>query len=356
MTSVLFALDEPQYHRFRLGETQRFRGAALAYVGAAIESLRVVQSGRTIGETRVDLPCPELAFLGLPNAANSRFAFDLRVDDSAPVELRGVDVDGGESTLFGYDVPFAHEQRERLRALTEGVEALPVPDGDIIAITQGGRDARSYLDSMISGHVSLEQFLRHAGVDPEALTSILDIGCGTGRLLTGWHASGRKRRLVGGDINDILIGWCNQHLPHVAEWSVTPSLPPLAYDDQSFDLVILASVFTHLPLDWQRAWIRELQRLVSPGGAVVLTLHGTPYHHLLLDVTQRAMFDREGYVERRAGDPGANSFGTFHSPAFAEELVRPFEVLRRYPSGVGASGVASWFPIAAWQDVYVLRR
>ena len=38
---------------------------------------------------------------------------------------------------------------------------------------------------------------------------------------------------------------------------VNPWLPPLPFADGAFDLVIVISVFTHLPRDSQDAWLAE---------------------------------------------------------------------------------------------------
>ncbi len=44
--------------------------------------------------------------------------------------------------------------------------------------------------------------------------------------------------------------------------------------DQSFDLVLANSVFTHLKLDTAKAWIKEIRRLLRPGGIALLSFHG----------------------------------------------------------------------------------
>jgi len=58
---------------------------------------------------------------------------------------------------------------------------------------------------------------------------------------------------------------------------------------------------------------------------------------------------------QRATSEGSNTFATFHSPAWAREIFRSFEVLAHFPRGNPPGRVPSTFPIASLQDVYVLR-
>jgi SAM-dependent methyltransferase len=356
MLKVLFALDAPQYHTVRLGEIHRFRGAALALDGKRIEAIAVDRDGQRLLETPVDLPCPEFAFLQVPFAASSRFEFDLLLDGTSPIELRGRREDGGEEPLFLFDLPFAREHRERTEQLAAAVRGYPIPESELVALTQGGGDREAYRESILSGLITTEAMLRSCGVNPHGIASVLDLGCGTGRLLTGWRAAGPARTLVGADINSTLIDWAARNLPDVADWHTIPPLPPLPLPSDSFDLALVASVFTHLPLAWQRAWVAELWRVLRPGGILLLTLHGETYAHLLLDPSMQESFTRTGYVEASEASEGANAYGTFHSTPFALEMLRPFQSIGFFPAGAVAGGVRSWFPVAAFQDVYLLRK
>jgi len=216
---------------------------------------------------------------------------------------------------------------------------------ELVAATQGGTDVRSYIDSMISGLQTLETLLRKSGVDAANIESVLDIGCGTGRLLMGWHCANPRRKIAGVDINAELIAWSEANLP--GEWAVCDVLPPLTFENGSFDLVQLASVFTHLPLEHQKQWISEIRRLLKPGGVLVITLHGVIY---------KKVFNQQGqHSELPGGAIGSNAFGTFHAPEFAEKLFEGFEKKGYFERGHDADP-PTLFPIAALQDVYVFRK
>ena len=69
----------------------------------------------------------------------------------------------------------------------------------------------------------------------EQFGSMLDFGCGCGRMIRHWHDLPR-RRLHGCDYNPLLVAWCSEHLPF-AEFRGNALEPPLPYEDDQFDLV-----------------------------------------------------------------------------------------------------------------------
>jgi SAM-dependent methyltransferase len=350
----VFILDEPHYHRVRLGEVHRFRGLVLAPEGPAAEAVAVYRDGEALCEAAADLPSPALAgLLRQPRAANCRFEFDLRIEEGAPCEIRVRRAGGGEEPVFLFDLPRLEREGPRFARLWEEVRRRPAPSSDLVARTQGGGNVDAYRDSVVSGLTTAEALLRRAGAEPDALTSILDIGCGTGRLLLAWRTADPRHRLVGVDIQEELIAWNREHLPDVADWCVGPLAPPLGLPAGSFDLIQLVSVLTHLPLDLQRAWVAEVRRLLRPGGHALVTLHGTVYAALLLDAERRAAFGETGYLEVPGGPAGSNPFATFHAPDFARELFRDFRV-HHLPRGQAAGETPRLFPLASLQDVYIL--
>lgn len=337
MHRPLFFLDEPHYHHLRGAGPLRFRGAVLAVDGAPAKTLRIVQGGRVAGEARVDQVCTELAFLPFPRASSCRFDATIERGGDAPYELRVVYEDGREEAVFRYgELPS--------RDVAPCIGALSQPAPELVAATQGGGNVQAYSDSMVSGIHTLETLLGASGIDPESIRSVLDIGCGTGRLLMGWHCADPSRRIAGVDINAELIEWSRRALP--GEWAACDVLPPLQLDGP-FDLIQLASVFTHLPLAHQKQWIAEIRRLLAPRGVLLITLHGAIYARI---------FGQSGeYSELPTGAIGSNAFATFHTREFAERLFDGFALAGYFERGHDADP-PSLFPIAALQDVYVFRK
>lgn len=316
----VFLLDEPHYHRVRPGEVNRFRG----FVLGLDEPVDAMSAGSL--DVPVNLPSPDVAsFVRIPQADHCRFDFEMRFDE--PFDFV---VDG--DVLWHYEVQS-----------TDAVLDVPMPPSEVVAITQGGGNVDAYRDSILSGLTTMKAIV------PGDPRDILDIGCGTGRLLLGWWADDPSRHLAGVDINADLIRWNRENLGDVADWRVSALDPPLPFADRSFDLIQLVSVFTHLPLHRQRVWIEEVRRLLRPGGRAIITLHGEVYAALLLDNTVRHQFELDGHLSIAGAAEGANAFASFHLPRFARELFDGFDVT------FYERGPRNLFPIATVQDVYVLR-
>jgi SAM-dependent methyltransferase len=350
----VFILDAPHYHRIHHQERHRFRGLALAIPDGGdarvIRTIVVRERGTICLEAAVDRESEDVGrFLSrLPAAVHCRFAFDLTVHAST-YTMHGRFDDGAEVPLFVFEAAGA----SGARAMLDGASAMPVPPAGLLRRTQGGDDAESYRDSIISAHQTLRVLLTASGIDPSRVRRVLDIGCGTGRLLAGWHLDDRTRELAGADIDRECVAWTSAHLPGVARWHASELHPPLSFNAGSFDLIQLVSVFTHLSIAMQETWLRELARLVRPGGVVIVTLHGEPYAWML-DDAQRRQLAEAGHLEGAEGEEGSSAYSAFHEPGFARRLLgHHFSRVDWYPRGQPAFPPRN-FPMASLQDVYVL--
>lgn len=118
---------------------------------------------------------------------------------------------------------------------------------------------------------------------------ILDVGSGIGRKtlpLTRYLAPGG--RYEGLDVNKVGTDWCttritkrfpNFQFQHIDLYSkhynpggkCKPSEYRFPFDDQTFDLVILESVFTHMLPDDVDHYLAEIARVMKPGGRSMIT-------------------------------------------------------------------------------------
>jgi SAM-dependent methyltransferase len=95
-----------------------------------------------------------------------------------------------------------------------------------------------------------QNVLQKNNVEIVQFDSILDFGCGLGRVLRRLpDLTGAQ--LFGCDYNRKLIVWCRANLPF-AEFSTNELERKLKYDDHSFDFVYALSVFTHLTASQHR--------------------------------------------------------------------------------------------------------
>lgn len=148
------------------------------------------------------------------------------------------------------------------------------------------------------------RILDHFGADLSSFQSIYEIGCGTCRLLRHFRCF-RTAKLTGSDVNPDMIEWSRANIPGI-EIHQNELEPPLDFSSETFDLVLALSVFTHIPMEWQSAWIRELKRVLRPAGILLCTVAGENHVRLQLDPQQRAELIKRGQLTLQAGDRGVS--------------------------------------------------
>ena len=177
---------------------------------------------------------------------------------------------------------------------------------------------------------TLERHSRHW----ESFSRILDWGCGCGRVFR-YLSQGALSHLVGADIDIDNIEWCKRNFPD-AEFHAVPLMPPTPLPSATFDLVIGISVFTHLREESQHAWLRELSRICTNGGLLLVTIHGPMAEaRANLSDEQHRKWISEGFLAtgRNVDLAGAISdddyyVNSLHTPDYVRrEWGRHFEIL-----------------------------
>src|SRR6266545_682204 len=217
-------------------------------------------------------------------------------------------------------------------------DGLPVPPPHLIMRVAGTADAAWFLESGRLAAQSIRETLRTAGTPIETLDSILDFGCGCGRVIRNW--AGLEARVAGSDLSGDAIDWCRTNLSF-ARFETNGLSPPLVFDDASFDLTYALSVLTHLPEAIQHDWMDELHRVARPHGLALLTTHGERY-------LERRRFRAGELVVRWGEVPGTNLCTTFHPPSWVRERLLPhgFEEVTFLPEGAAGN---------PHQDLFLLR-
>jgi SAM-dependent methyltransferase len=202
----------------------------------------------------------------------------------------------------------------------------------------------------ISREWSVDRLLEHlagAGITPSELRTILDFGCGCGRVLAGWVLKDAPHEIHGCDVNPRLVSWCAENLP--VQTRVIAADPPSPYAADMFDLVYGVSVFTHLGLRRQRAWVAELHRIVKPGGYVFMSFHGASYQETFFTRIRggEVRFREQGYLIVEEEQEGSNACATLHDVEFFKAMFEPFEFVRHIEGPTH---------IAAGQDACIFRK
>lgn len=115
----------------------------------------------------------------------------------------------------------------------------------------------------------ITEFVREVGSADKV--RLLDIGCGTGRTLHQIAITHPTMRLHGCDLSPAYIKKARERLADVAELTLAiENGEALPWADATFDIVTSTYMFHELPRNARRNVVREMLRVVRPGGLVVL--------------------------------------------------------------------------------------
>lgn len=159
--------------------------------------------------------------------------------------------------------------------LLDGSEAPP----KIINFSGGG-------DYLAMGRWLSRLLQERAGLrDAEAL---LDVGCGIGRLATALASEFPSLRYEGFDPVRYGISWCQKRFADKPGFTFThvdlangfynprgrldPTVFRFPYPDDSFDLIVATSVFTHIPFTEAAHYLAEMSRCLRSSGRAYVTL------------------------------------------------------------------------------------
>ena len=220
-----------------------------------------------------------------------------------------------------------------LRGSSDG---LPVPPLHLVRSSTG----TSSLEWMFRGGAlaadSIRGILARNGHDIRAVRCLLDFGCGCGRVLRHWAGLGVT--IHGSDYNSQSIAWCRRRLTF-ATCEVNGLGPPLRYRDGQFDLIYALSVFTHLPEPLSDAWMREMERVLTTDGFLIISTHGEAY---LRELTpdQQAQFRAGRAVVKDYDSAGTNRCGVYASEAYIRtRLAARLHVVDFVPQGATGNPV-----------------
>ncbi|MDM8566806.1 class I SAM-dependent methyltransferase [Candidatus Halobeggiatoa sp. HSG11] len=352
---IVYLLETPKYHLLKIGAVNLFSGWVFNFGDREIDSLNVYIDGH-LKNFPVNLPREDIAVYipSIPAAKTCGFSFELEITSEInSLNFEILFTDKSTEAFFEFDIKKVIQQQEYFNELNNKLALIPQPEPELIYLTQGHYNVDEYKNSIIPGVMNLHKYLQHAGVNLQQIQSLLDFGCGSGRLLVGWHLLSPHIKLNGCDFNPKLLGWVQQN---IFEQCIRNDLtPPLSYPDDKLDLIYLISVFTHLSLDVQKMWIQEFKRVLKIGGYILITLHGEIYvrNGFWQEPDKIQQFLESGFAES-GSDDGSNFYASYHSLDFIKQMMSGFELIGYFPNGTIDNQRIS-FQTAQSQDVYIFR-
>ncbi len=102
--------------------------------------------------------------------------------------------------------------------------------------------------------------------------NILDLPCGHGRVMRALRAAFPLAQLTACDLDRVGVDFCTEHFDARPNYS-HPS-PDQIVLEGGYDLIWSGSLLTHLNSETGRRFLQLFQKLLAPGGIMVLTTHG----------------------------------------------------------------------------------
>ena len=151
---------------------------------------------------------------------------------------------------------------------------------------------------------------------------LLDVGCGCGRIAR-WLVDDPIESYVGFDRHPGMIEWCQRNFadsaPHFEfrfydlksaytdldgeAGEIAPEVFEFPFEDRSIDSAVLVSVFTHMPMSEIDAYLRNLRRILTPDGRILLSVFfaqhqpevvGLGYYHSKAEI--ESLFEQNGFA------------------------------------------------------------
>jgi ubiquinone/menaquinone biosynthesis C-methylase UbiE len=252
----------------------RIEGWAASAGAGPADQFAIQYAGESLTPSKMELGLPSLDVQGLvphlPMAGRCRFRLQVPLTKAQRAKTRGAVVSC--SPLF---------QGQAGCVLARIVEPVISPASQADSNYVGAGDFLDVSNEFL-GHL-----IHKCGLKPD--DDVLDAGCGLGRIAYSLaHYLAPTARYEGFDIVDDLINWASRTIstqcPNFTfrkvnvynKWynpagTVSSTELRFPYDDASFDVIFLTSVFTHMLGAEIRNYLNEMHRVLKPGGRCLCT-------------------------------------------------------------------------------------
>lgn len=195
----------------------------------------------------------------------------------------------------------------------------------------------------------LEEVLMDAGRTLDSVSSLLDFACGYGRCVRFLVQRLGRDRVSVSDISEEAVDF-NRRMFGVAGFVSVTKADALDHDGK-YDVIFVASLFSHLPVgDWS-VWLRRLGEMLTSGGVLVFSTHGS-YCYKKLDSSQVSEPEPGFYFAAVNETDGRLATEQYGSTYVTEDYVR------RTVAANSSLRLVGFHPhkLVNFQDIYVVER
>jgi 2-polyprenyl-3-methyl-5-hydroxy-6-metoxy-1,4-benzoquinol methylase len=149
-------------------------------------------------------------------------------------------------------------------------QLLPGMPEERVQLNFTGRSGKDALSEAFSAYKLFKALSEKYGKRITNESSIMDFGCGWGRIIRFFLKDLDPSRLYGLDCYREMIDICKKQNLNCNFEAIDP-MPPVKYQNETFDIIYLYSVFSHLSEDVHLAWLKEFCRILKPEGILIAT-------------------------------------------------------------------------------------
>ncbi|MGD1713247.1 class I SAM-dependent methyltransferase, partial [Dapis sp. BLCC M172] len=334
-----------------------------SYNFGSVKGFKISIGGQEITKFKHSLgiysPDIKKAFPKLAGAENARFQVTIPVSESQILEFQDcvlsltplfkdakgkaivkvVNFVGKTNKIVDYKIVDSH-------IILSDETSIPFPPEFLVDRVHGESEINGFLNIGLGISRDLKLALNKIGKKFSDFDSVLDFGCGCGRVIIWNYLLSKSTVFEGIDVDAEAIYWCQENLKF-AKFSVNQALPPTEYEDNKFDFVYLISVFSHINEEMQLQWLKELRRITKPEGIVMITTRGPNISREAYDLTTK--LEKEGLLFFTSPDRKKVFPDWYQTTYQTEDYIRnkwvsEFEIIDFIPGGIRAS-----------QDIVILK-
>jgi SAM-dependent methyltransferase len=141
----------------------------------------------------------------------------------------------------------------------------------------------------------IQHYAEALGVNVDRSSTILDFGCGWGRILRFFLRDVAPANLWGVDVDPQMVETCRSTFSGSklgeCNFETVPPNGPTTFRNATFDVVYAYSVFSHLAETTHLRWVGEIARVLKPGGLLVATTEPRMFIEWCAQLRDRTSWD-----------------------------------------------------------------